>query len=222
MGCGKRLKRRRRFGGGRPVKPGDVFDRLSVICDSGKRSTAGSILWSCVCECGNSVEVTGAPLKRGDYRSCGCWTKDRMRTKPPGRTHGGSGTGAYRSWATMRRRCRDKAFKDYEAYGGSGVVIDESWQDFASFLRDMGERPDGYTLDRIDSTGDYTPSNCRWASRRVQGNNTSRNHLITYQGKTQTMAQWAREVGMPYSRLRARLNMLKWPIDKALGRGEHE
>lgn len=219
MGVRRRANRRGRSGRSKPVKVGDVFERLCVVCDSGERDTSGAILWLCRCQCGNAIKVRGASLKRGEYRSCGCWTKDRMRSSPPAKTHGGSNTLAYRSWAAMKRRCLDPSFKDYHQYGGRGIKIHEGWMDFATFLRDMGERPEGYTLDRKDYTGDYEPANCRWANRLEQGNNTSRNHMLTYKGKTQTMAQWARELDIPYSRLRARLNILKWSTDKALGGG---
>lgn len=214
--------RSRDSGGGRssrsgPVKQGDVFDRLRVVKDSTDRSSSGSILWLCECECGREVKATGAALKRGEYRSCGCWTKDRMKNSPPAKTHGMSNTPTYKSWAAMKRRCTDPSFKDYPQYGGRGIRIHKEWMDFSTFLRDMGERPTGYTLDRKNSNGDYIPSNCRWASRLTQGNNTCRNRILEYRGKKQTMAQWSRDTGIPYSRLRARLNILKWPIDKALG-----
>lgn len=200
---------------------GQRFERLLVIGDVGKRDSSGSILWECLCDCGNLRHIRSASLLRGEYRSCGCWTKDRMRETPPAQTHGGSNTGTYRTWVVMKRRCTDEGFKDFPHYGGRGIKICSSWlKSFANFLADMGERPEGMTLDRVDSEGDYCKGNCRWATRLTQGNNTSRNHRITYEGRTRTLAEWARITGIPYTRLRARINILKWPTDRALTEGK--
>lgn len=196
---------------------GEVFGRLTVVADAGVRDKSGAIKWLCLCSCGNTTHAVGASLKRGDYRSCGCWTKDRMRNAPPAKKHGGVGSGAYKSWATMKRRCLDTGFKDYPQYGGRGITVCERWlQSFANFLADMGERPAGRTLDRKNSNGDYEPDNCRWATRLTQAGNTGRNHLLTYCGATHTLADWARITGIPYSRLRARINVLHWPVWQAL------
>jgi hypothetical protein len=195
---------------------GQRFHRLVVVRDSGLRTSSGSIRWECLCDCGNTRYIVGAVLARGDYKSCGCWTKDRMRESPPAKRHGMSSSPTYKTWAVMRRRCFDINFKDYHLYGGRGIRISRRWDNFEGFLADMGERPDGMTLDRIDSNGHYTPANCRWASRRTQGNNTRRNHTLTYEGVTLTLAEWSRKTGIPYSRLRARINLLGWPVGKAL------
>lgn len=209
----------RTTGRGRPSGSlvGQRFERLCVVRDVGLRDKAGSILWECVCDCGNVRHIRSASLKRGEYRSCGCWTKDRLRTDPPAATHGGSKTGAYQTWAAMKRRCLDPDCKDYPQYGGRGIKVCERWlKSFANFLEDMGNRPEGMTLDRLNSNGDYCKDNCRWATRLTQGNNTSRNHLLTYNGETRTMAEWARIADVPYTTLRARINLLKWPVGRAL------
>lgn len=214
MGSGGRSTYRGRPSGG---LVGQVFDRLTVIKDSGLRDRSGAIKWECACACGNTVYVRGVSLKRGEYRSCGCWTKDRMRRSPPAIKHGGTDTGTYRSWAVMKRRCIDTRFKDYAQYGGRGITVCDRWlQSFANFYEDMGERPEGKTLDRIDSNGGYCKENCRWATRLTQGNNTRRNHLLAYGGSTNTLAEWSRITGISYTKLRARINVLKWPVAKAL------
>lgn len=93
----------------------------------------------------------------------------------------------------------------------------DAWRnDFAAFLLDMGPRPDGTSLDRIDNDGPYSHVNCRWAIPREQSNNTRRNHQIAFRGKTQTIAQWAREIGVPMVALWIRLNRNKWTIERAL------
>lgn len=196
---------------------GEIFGRLTVIRDSGLRNTSGSIRWECRCSCGNTTYAVGAALKRGEYKSCGCWTKDRMRITPPGRKHGATGTPTYASWVVMRRRCLDKNFKDYPLYGGRGIKICSRWlKSFANFLEDMGERPEGYTLDRVDCDKGYSKENCRWASRLTQGNNTRRNHYLEYGGERKTLAEWSRVTGISYTKLRARINVLKWPASRAL------
>lgn len=215
MGAGRRPEGRGRLGGS---VVGRRFTRLTVVRDSGLRTSAGSIRWECVCDCGNTCYAVAAALERGEYRSCGCWTKDRMRTSPPAKTHGMSSSPTYRTWAVMKRRCLDPGFKDYPEYGGRGIRVSRKWRTFRGFLADMGERPEGMTLDRIDSNGHYTAGNCRWATRLTQSNNTRRNHTLTHDGETLTLAEWSRKTGIPYSRLRARINLLGWPVGKALDR----
>lgn len=195
---------------------GARFGRLLVTGDSGMRESSGAIKWICVCDCGEVRYISSGPLRRGDYNSCGCWTKDRMRQTPPAKKHGMSDTPTYKIWRAMKRRCQDPSFKDFVRYGGRGIKVCQTWMSFENFLRDMGERPSGMTLDRIDVNGPYSPANCRWASRLTQGNNTSRNHLLTYGGETHTLAEWSRITLIPYTKLRARINILKWPVAKAL------
>jgi hypothetical protein len=118
----------------------------------------------------------------------------------------------------MRRRCYDTAFKDFPYYGGRGIAVCNTWREsFEQFYADMGDRPAKHTIDRIDVNGDYGPANCRWAIHEKQMNNTRRNRYLSYNGKTLSMADWAREVGIPYYRLRGRLTLCKWPLGKALG-----
>ncbi|WP_280186032.1 MULTISPECIES: hypothetical protein [Nocardia] len=112
----------------------------------------------------------------------------------------------------MRRRVLDNRPR----YGGRGITIDPRWDSFENFLADMGERPAGTTLDRIDNDGPYSPDNCRWASNLTQGNNRANNRHITYRGRTQTIAEWAREVGLPRGVVYNRIMLLKWPVDRAL------
>lgn len=151
---------------------GQSFGRLTVVGFS--RMKAQGSYWSCRCTCGVPCEVRGSSLSSGVTRSCGCFSRDS--TGERNRTHGGTGTAAHRSWAHMRARCRDAKNEKYEYYGGRGISVCPEWDDYAVFAADMGEPPEGYTLDRIDPNGDYTPSNCRWASRLVQ----SRNQRMRY------------------------------------------
>jgi hypothetical protein len=104
----------------------------------------------------------------------------------------------YRLWRAMHNRCYNSNVKCYGHYGGRGIVVDEKWhgkEGFAVFLKDMGQRPPGTTLDRIDNNGPYSAENCRWATKDQQANNKRNNRWITANGKTQTLAQWARDLG---------------------------
>jgi hypothetical protein len=110
--------------------------------------------------------------------------------------HGMSRSPEYSIWAGMRKRCLNPSYREFRLYGGRGITIAPRWEDFDNFLADMGSRPsDKHSLDRIDSDGNYEPSNCRWATDLEQSNNTSRNIWITYQGKRHTVAQLARLTG---------------------------
>jgi hypothetical protein len=114
----------------------------------------------------------------------------------------------YRLWRAMHNRCYNSNVKCYGDYGGRGIFVDEKWhskEGFAAFLKDMGQRPQGATLDRIDNNGPYSKDNCRWATRDEQANNKRNNRWITANGKTQTMAQWAKELGCNPSNIIYRL-----------------
>jgi hypothetical protein len=105
-------------------------------------------------------------------------------------SHGATGTPMYNAWKTMRARCRNPNNKKYPRYGGRGITICERWDSFENFRDDMGERPEGATLDRIDNDGNYEPENCRWTCQKKQQRNRGNNHLLTIYGKTMSMAEW--------------------------------
>lgn len=124
---------------------------------------------------------------------------------PKGLRHGGYGCGAYRAWTGMLARCRNKNCPSYPIYGGRGIKVCERWHSFKNFWTDMGDRPFGKTLDRINNDGNYEPGNVRWASRAEQNRNTRRNRIISIGGKSQCLMDWATEVGLNYETLRSRL-----------------
>jgi hypothetical protein len=115
----------------------------------------------------------------------------------------------------MVSRCTKPDFPKYEFYGGRGVAVHPSWLSFNSFYADMGDRPVGKTLDRIDSLGNYEPGNCRWADRETQANNTRSCRRLTFDGQTLTLAQWSRKVGIRWTTLSGRLGT-GWPVELAL------
>lgn len=129
--------------------------------------------------------------------------------------HGMEGTPTYRSWDAMLYRCRSKSSKDYAMYGAQGIKVCERWLKFENFFEDMGVKPAGTSLDRIDGRGNYEPGNCRWATSKQQNRNTKANVFLTHNGKTQCLAAWAEETGIAYQCLYARLKK-NLPIEKVL------
>jgi len=116
-----------------------------------------------------------------------------------------SSTREYKTWSWMKARCLQKKSGNYKYYGGRGIKVCDRWMVFENFLEDMGKQPERSSLDRIDSNGDYTPENCKWSNKEEQMNNTRRNTQITYKSKTQTLAQWSRETGIPVGIILKRL-----------------
>lgn len=192
------------------------FGRLTALETTDKISR-GYKHWLCLCECGNTTEVRSSHLTSGNVRSCGCLLAE-ARSKPgKNATHGYSSTMEYHSYYSMMHRCYVEDDSSYENYGGRGITVCERWlDDPEQFCLDMGPRPDGTTIDRIDSNGIYEPSNCRWATPVEQARNRRNNRLITHDGLTMTLAEWAEKIGLSPSTLSGRLNVLKWDIKRAL------
>jgi hypothetical protein len=134
------------------------------------------------------------------------------RFKP---THGKRNTPEYRVWQDMLNRCRNPNVRSYKNYGGRGISVCEEWLDFETFFTDMGERPEGYSLERVDVNGDYTPENCTWVPLAEQQSNRRNSHMVTYNGKTLHLAAWARILGVKYATLSKRLNRYGWSVERA-------
>ena len=143
---------------------GKTFGRLLVVSRNG--SDRAGFRYLCECSCGAVKTVRGSSLRNGSTKSCGCLNLDKL-TK-----HGMTDTPTYMSWISARARCRYKKSISYPYYGGKGIDICDRWYDsFENFLKDMGERPEGTTLDRIEGSKDYYPENCRWATLVEQSSN---------------------------------------------------
>lgn len=156
------------------------------------------------------VIAYGQDLARGKFRSCGCLNAERIFK------HGMSRTKVHAVWRMMFQRCENPSNDAYKNYGARGITVDPSWRDFPTFLADMGQPPDGYTIERKNNEGPYSKANCVWASMKQQQNNKRNNRLITYAGKTQNLSQWAAEIGISVSALSMRINRYGWPLERAL------
>lgn len=174
--------------------------------------------WCCLCECGGSAIAVGAKLRCGGIKSCGCLRVEwSMHHNMHGHANRGKLSPTYQTWYNMLTRCTNMQFKQWASYGGRGISVVRRWYLFANFLADMGERPDGTTLDRYpDKDGNYCPENCRWATPREQANNTRRNRILSYDGRIQTLSEWAREIGISCCGLRDRLEKLGWTTAEAV------
>lgn len=193
---------------------GKRFGKLTVISFNSMRGTRS--YWNCVCDCGNEKAVGSDHLKNGDIVSCGCVQKSTL--PPVNKKHGMSNTRLYTIWALMKSRCYNPSRKEYPRYGGRGIKVCDEWMEFDSFMRwavDNGYSED-LTLDRVNNDGDYTPSNCRWASRKVQSFNRSTNRYITHNGQTKTITQWAADNNIPYYILKKRIDVLNWDFERAI------
>lgn len=203
------------------IRKGDRFGRL-VVVERAANAGTGHALYACQCDCGHAIIVRGVSFVSGNTTSCGCYHREAASGRA--RTHGMSGgalghTGRapeYQAWAAMLRRCYTTTRADYENYGGRGISVCDRWREsFENFYADMGPRPSPkHSLDRINNDGNYEPSNCRWTTPDVQARNTRTNVNLTFNGKTQTISEWTRELGFERETLRRRI-ALGWPVEDA-------
>lgn len=173
---------------------GKKFGKLTVLRDTG---TASRSTWECQCECGNVAMVTGDRLVSGNTKSCGCLQKEVASAYYT--THGLAHTPTYNSWANMKQRCLNQKSEHYAIYGGRGITVEPEWLDFSNFLRDMGEKPEGLTLERLDVDGPYSKENCVWATWDTQAANKRRNIKINLYGVETPLDQACYLLGVSYS-----------------------
>lgn len=151
----------------------------------------------CKCECGNEKIVNKAMMLYGRIKSCGCLRKEVTGTRL--KTHGLSGTLTYKRWKSMKDRCSETTNKSYKKYREKGILVCARWlNSFENFLIDMGDCPSKeYSLERIDNLKIYSPENCKWATKKEQARNTSRNRIIEFNGVSHCASQWAEILGIP-------------------------
>jgi hypothetical protein len=196
---------------GKPMDiTGQRFTHLVALHKDGLTAHR-KVLWACQCDCGQRISVIGAHLKNGNTKSCGCKKSGWISEAKFKHGRNPSNDPTYMSWSAMIWRCGHK-----KRYLERGTKVCPRWaSDFSAFLQDMGERPAGTTLDRINNEGHYEPGNCRWAVPAVQSRNTKRNRWFAYAGETLTLTDWATRFGLAplvvYKRLKR-----GWDLERAL------
>lgn len=196
----------------KPLPAGTTFHWLTVLGTAPKtRGETGCLKIRCECVCGKETIVDSVSLRNGNTKSCGCRRAVVSREKAT--THGMAGSPTYRSWQDMVKRGTGKNRPD--RYFDRGVRVCQRWRKFENFLADMGEKPQGMSLDRKNNNGNYSPKNCRWATPLQQANNKSNNRILRYRGMNYTMAELVRLSGHPYARFQMRI-IAGWSVKDAV------
>ena len=192
------------------------FGMLTVIKEYDQRIQRKRA-WICKCDCGNTHIAIGTRLTHGNVHSCGCLRYKKAAESLT--THGKSHTRLYRIWTNMRNRCNLPTSTEYKRYGARGITVCDEWRDsfqaFYDWAMANGYRDD-LTIDRIDVNGPYSPKNCRWATAHEQGRNTRRNRLLSYNGETHCITDWANITGIAPTLIGQRIDRLGWSVEKAL------
>lgn len=190
---------------------GCVFDRLTVIKLCSTRNKSGDILWVCLCKCSKEVLRTSGSIIHNTYNSCGCYVLGVPR--------GENSLRIRKIWRGMIDRCY-KTYNNASKYRKNNIQVCDEWKNNYFAFKDWAFAngyKDDLTIDRFpNKKGNYEPSNCRWATYKQQANNTSSNVLITYNGETKTICEWAEHTGFPRDAIYQRIRKLKWSIDDAL------
>jgi hypothetical protein len=189
---------------------GERYGRLLVIMPI-KKDGRGEYFWICQCDCGNIKTISGNKLRSGNTRSCGCFREEHRGDN--NRTHGMANNRLYTIWLNMRSRCYNPKNISYRNYGGRGISVCNEWR--GSFEKFMDwSFYHGYnealTIDRIDFNGNYSPQNCKWATKIEQANNKRNNHVINIDGEEKTISEWARIYGINCDTIERRINAYGW------------
>lgn len=201
-----------------------VFGRLTVIARAEDRQDKGRrrVCWLCKCQCGTEHIAKGEDLRSGRTTSCGCFHREMVgelgkRLGPTRGTHRMSYSAECNCWKHMIQRCTNPKNERWDRYGARGIQVCERWLKFENFLEDMGRQPfRGATIERKNNNGNYEPGNCKWATRAEQSRNKRDTVMITHDGKTMCLADWAIELGLNYNTLHNRIRVAGWPIERAL------
>lgn len=182
------------------------FGRLQALFPEGPRH------WVCTCDCGAIHTTLKSSLVSGKTKSCGCYRREFVTASNT--THGQSKSPTYVSWNAMWTRCTNSARKVWHYYGGRGIQVCEEWKSFEQFVLDLGERPDGLSLERKDSNKGYFKDNCYWATSQQQSWSRRNTRWIEFGGQRKPLSVWATELGYSWIGLHARLARL--PLNEAL------
>lgn len=203
---------------------GTVFGRLTVLAYAPSRpgSKGDRKFLLCRCSCGTEKEMREDGLKSG-IQSCGCLTREvaayraRLPMSEGGHvTHNLSNTKAYSRWLGIRGRCFNPTNESYKDYGAKGIGISESWLSFENFYADMGECPEGMSIDRIDNSKGYSKENCRWATKKEQMDNRSNSVRYEYRGQLLSRSELAKLAGVSQTTMQQRLHKLHWTVEDAV------
>lgn len=190
--------------------------RFGRLVASHREGAGNRHKWVCRCDCGGEARVTYTSLTNGDTKSCGCLRRQVTAERGRARALPGRDRVEYKAWVAIKGRCYNPRHQDFPHYGGRGIQVAEAWrQSFEQFIKDMGDRPEGFSIDRVDVNGDYAPGNCRWADTATQANNKRDSRYVTHDGEKLTVAQWARRQGMSKQCLLERLDA-GWSTESAL------
>lgn len=193
---------------------GKRYGRLVVLPNT--KTTGNGLQYLCRCDCGKEIYSTIGNLTSENTKSCGCLSSEIVSKR--NKTHGMSGTRIYDIWSHMIARCEKPYDKRYGRYGARGISVCDEWHKFEEFYKwaiSSGYKED-LTIDRIDVDGGYCPENCRWATYKQQENNTSKNVLITFNGETKTLSEWADFYKISYKTLHQRIRVYKWDFERAV------
>lgn len=196
---------------------GRKFGRLTVVAAERRRTgirNTTAIYLKALCECGNTTERPHTAFTTGNTRSCGCLHAESVKTSS--RTHGKRSSPIWHIWQQMLQRCNNPSSGGYKKYGARGIQVCLEWHDFETFYADMGDRPEGMTLGRIDNDAGYSKENCRWETPAQQARNKRNTTMLVLDGKSVSLQDLADRHGVPARILRERLFRLGWPMEKAL------
>jgi hypothetical protein len=166
----------------------------------------------CICACGNkNLVIRFDSLKSGVTRSCGCYHREQNKT------HGLTSNEHYNRWSHILDRCNNPNSPAYKDYGGRGIKVCDRWHDVRLFIEDL---PDGYEpgleIDRIDNNGNYEPGNVKWSTKKENGRNKRNNVLLTYNGQTKTITEWAEEYNIHHVTIKDRIDKQGFTVEQAL------
>ena len=196
------------------------YGRWTILDFLASSSSSKSRRVTARCRCGTVRDVLFGNLRSGISRSCGCLSREltARRFYKHGASHR---TREYCSWRAMLTRCYNPRVKSYTIYGARGIRVCQRWRhNYIAFLHDVGPRPPNTSLERRNVNGNYTPRNCYWATSQQQAWNTQRSRILTYQGVSLPLSEWARRLGLRHAALRTRLQR-GWPLAKVLSPIRH-
>lgn len=198
----------------------EKYGLLTPIEYSHSKNKKSNQFWLFKCDCGNEKISRLYDVKNGKINSCGCLHKRQLAERNKSNSkHGYFGTPTYDCWANIIDRCCNPNSSNYNAYGDKGITMCQKWrQSFEEFLKDMGERPEGFSIDRIDVYGNYEPNNCRWANAKTQANNRTNNRKINFNNQNLNLSEWSDITGIKPTTISKRIDKYGWSIDEALTR----